>query len=381
MNSNLFTITKKCVRTKARAGQLLTAHGLIETPVFMPVATQGSVKTVSNDDLISAGVELFISNAYHLYLRPGLDVINRFNGLHGFTGWTKGITTDSGGFQLYSLAKLRKISAEGVEFQSHIDGSAHFFSPEKVIDIQSQLGADIIMCFDECPPYPSSYEYAQKSMELTLEWAKRCKSRFNQVRNKQQFLFGIVQGNTFHDLREQSLARTVEFDFDGYSIGGLSVGEPKDVMYELIERYVNKLPEPKPRYTMGIGLPEDIWYCVEHGVDMFDCVIPSRNGRNGQAFTTYGKVNIKNAEYRTDQGPLDPDCECSACRRYTRAYLHHLYHSGELLALRLLTLHNIFFIIKLTKIIRASIKQDNFLAEKEQFLKKYNSLKGPNGDL
>jgi len=375
----LFTLIQKDEQTKARLGKIVTARNEIETPVFMPVGTQGTVKGISNDELELCGAQMIITNAYHLYLRPGMEVINKFNGIHKFTGWNRSITTDSGGYQLYSLTELRKISEAGVEFQSHVDGSMHFFSPEKVIQIQSQIGSDIMMSFDECPPYPSSYEYTKKSLELTAAWAKKGKTEFEKIINergfKNQFLFGIVQGGTYHDLRKISLEKTTALDFDGYSLGGLAVGEPKEIMYELIDNHIQSLPGNKVRYAMGIGQPEDIWHCAEHGVDMFDCVIPTRNGRNGQALTSSGKVNIKNSENRNSDSPLDDDCSCPVCKTYPKAYLHHLYHAGEILGLRLLTLHNIFFIINLTKIIRESIKNNDFLRQKEIFLNKYNNIK------
>jgi len=367
-----FKIDSKCKFTDARIGRIYTQHGEIQTPVFMPVATQSTVKTLSNLDLIQIGVDIFITNTYHLYLRPGIETIVKAGGLHKFCGWTKSIITDSGGYQLYSLTKLRKITEDGVEFQSHIDGSLHFFSPEKIIEIQNLLGADIIVCLDECVSYPSIYEYVKTSTELTLKWAKRCKLRFNELNSKNQ-LFGIIQGSTYDDLRKYSLEKTLQLNFDGYAFGGLSVGEPKQIMYEIIEKNTCLLPENKPRYVMGVGLPEDIWYCVEKGIDMFDCIIPTRNGRNGQAFTSYGKVNIKNSIYKNDFAPLDIECNCFTCRNYTRAYIHHLFHAGEILALRLLTFHNIFFIIGITNKIKEAIKKGNFLEEKKNFFEKYNS--------
>jgi len=373
-----FEILKKSKETKARVGILKTSHGEVNTPVFMPVATQGTVKTISNNELHQIKVEMFVANTYHLYLRPGVQIIKKANGLHKFINWEKPILTDSGGYQVYSLATLRKITTEGVEFQSHIDGSTHFFSPEKVIDLQTEFGADIIMCFDECSPYPCSYDYAKNSMELTLDWAKRCKRHFENIKepkNSSQLLFGITQGSTYLDLRKESALKTIDIDFDGYAIGGLSVGEPKEITFEVVKEITPLFPEEKPRYAMGVGTPEEIWHCVEQGIDMFDCVIPTRNGRNGQALTSFGKLNIKNAEFKEDFNPLDPLCDCPVCKDYSRSYIHHLFHSGELLSLRLLTLHNLFFMIKLLNLIRNSIKSEIFLEEKKKFLEKYGNSK------
>ncbi len=287
----------------------------------MPVGTQGSVKTVSQQDLEEMGAEIILGNAYHLYLKPGCDLIEEAGGLHKFIGWKRPMLTDSGGFQVFSLATLRKINENGVEFQSHIDGSKHIFTPESATDNQRRIGADIIMCFDECVAYPTTHDYAQKSMEVTLRWAQRCKDRFIATAKPEesQLLFGIVQGSVFEDLRKESAKRTVDIDFPGYALGGLSVGEPKDELHAMIEAAVPILPQHKPRYLMGVGTPEDLWECIERGIDMFDCVLPTRNGRNGQAITSTGKVNIKNAEYQRDFGPLDPACDCPTCRNYSRA--------------------------------------------------------------
>ncbi|MDI6641823.1 MAG: tRNA guanosine(34) transglycosylase Tgt [Elusimicrobiota bacterium] len=379
----MFRIEKKCSKTRARTGKISTQHGEISTPVFMPVGTQGTVKTISNNELIELNTEIFVTNTYHLYLRPGIKVIKDSGGLHKFIGWNRPLLTDSGGYQVYSLADLRKITTDGVEFQSHIDGSQHFFSPESVIEMQKDLGADIVMCFDDCAPYPSSYDYAKESMERTLQWARRSKkavsskqSAISEKKNcelstvNRQLLFGIIQGSTYIDLRKVSAIKTVELNFDGYALGGLSVGEPKEVRLEIIENILPLLPAEKPRYAMGIGTPEEILTCIEFGIDMFDCVLPTRNGRNGQAITTFGKLNIKNSEYKTDYNPLDPECGCPVCQQHSRAYLHHLFHSGELLSMRLLTLHNLFFMLKLLDRIRKSIEEDRFLYLKEKFLKK-----------
>ncbi|OGS21295.1 MAG: tRNA guanosine(34) transglycosylase Tgt [Elusimicrobia bacterium RIFOXYA2_FULL_39_19] len=371
----MFEIIKKSKETRARKGIMRTAHGEVNTPVFMPVATQGTVKTVSSEELKKIGTHLFVSNAYHLYLRPGAKLINSAGGLHKYINWDRSILTDSGGFQVYSLSTLRKITKEGVKFQSHIDGSSHLFTPESVMDLQMELGSDIMMCFDECVPYPSTYEYAKNSMEMTIDWAKRCKKQFVESKtervNKKQFLFGIVQGSTYLDLRKESALRTIEIDFDGYALGGLAVGEPADITNEIVVNTAPLLPEDKPRYAMGVGTPEELWAYIENGIDVFDCVLPSRNGRNGQALTFSGKVNIRNAQYSNDFGPLDEGCSCPVCTEYSRSFIHHLFRSGELLSLRLLTLHNLFFMLKLINLISTSIDEDNFLSQKEKFFDKY----------
>src|SRR3989339_399757 len=369
-----FEIEALSSQCAARAAKLATARGVIETPVFMPVGTQGSVKTISNEELKSIGAQIILGNSYHLYLRPGTELIEKAGGLQKFIGWNAPMLTDSGGFQIFSLATLRRIESQGVQFQSHIDGSKHLFTPEKSMDIQRSIGADIIMCFDECTPYPCAHDYAARSVDLSVEWARRCKEYFYSKENiYDQLLFGIIQGSVYQDLRKDSALRTIEIDFPGYALGGLSVGEPKEEMYSVLRETVGLLPKNKPHYLMGVGMPEDIWEAVENGIDMFDCVLPTRNGRNGQAFTSLGKVNIRNAEYVSDFGPLYPECDCPACKGYTRAYLNHLFRAQELLVLRLLTLHNLNFMIKLLKVIRNSIKSDNFLQEKERFLKQYRS--------
>ena len=371
-----FIIEKKCRDTKARVGRIITAYGEVETPVFMPVGTQGTVKAVSNSELRDIGVQLFISNTYHLYIRPGMDVIKNAGGLHKFINWDRAIITDSGGFQLHSLAKYCKVNNEGAEFKSHIDGSTHFFTPEKVIEIQNHLGSDIMMCFDECTSYPCSRDYAEQSMELTFRWAKRCKKFFLDTHpvDTEQQVFGIVQGSTYLDLRRTSVQELTDVGFDGYALGGLSVGEPKEIMDEIITEIVPFLPEDKPRYVMGVGTPEDIWTCIENGVDMFDCVIPTKNGRNGQALTSSGKLNLKNAVHKNDYSPLDSECPCEVCREYTKAYIHHLFRSGELLALRLLSLHNLYFLIQLVGSIKKSIRSGKFVSEKKKFFENYGKL-------
>ncbi len=381
-----FQVIKKDKETKARAGKIYTAHGEIETPVFIPVGTQGTVKTLSSEELEQANVQIIQGNAYHLSFRPGIEVIRKAEGLHNFMNWKRAILTDSGGFQVFSLSNLREVTPQGVKFRYPYNGSEHFFTPEKSIEIQLALGADILMCFDECTPYPCDYEYAKNSMERTLEWAKRCKEKF-QVENlkfeenknyqlltiNHQLLFGIVQGGIYSDLRRESAEKTIEIGFDGYALGGLSVGEPKEKMYEIVEKIVPLLQEDLPHYLMGVGTPEEIWETVGMGVDMFDCVQPTRNARNGQVFTTFGKLNIKNATYRNDFRPLDEECLCPVCQNYTRAYLSHLYRAEEILGLRLNTLHNLYFMIKLFGLIRKSIVENCFLEEKEKFLNKYFS--------
>jgi queuine tRNA-ribosyltransferase len=334
----------------------------------MPVGTQATVKTLSPEDLAGLGAEIILSNTYHLFLRPGHELIREFGGLHGFMNWKRPILTDSGGFQVFSLAELRKITEEGVTFQSHVDGGAkHFITPEVAIEIQEALGADIIMAFDECVPYPATRDYAQESLDRTLRWAKRCSSA---KKNTGQALFGIVQGGMYPDLRKMSTEALVDIGFDGYAIGGLSVGETKPVMYEMIEASVPALPKDKPRYLMGVGTPEDLLEGVERGIDMFDCVMPTRNGRNGTFFTTFGRVVIRNAQYERDKLPIDPECGCYTCRNFSRAYLRHLFNASELLALRLGTIHNLFYYLNLMRGIRSSIEQGRFVEFKKEVLAK-----------
>ncbi|OGW09638.1 MAG: tRNA guanosine(34) transglycosylase Tgt [Nitrospinae bacterium RIFCSPLOWO2_12_39_16] len=354
-NSNCFEVLHKDKYTSARLGKLKTYHGEITTPVFMPVGTQASVKTLSPQDLKDNDVEIILGNTYHLYLRPGHNIINEMGGLHSFIGWNRPILTDSGGFQVFSHSDLRKINEDGVEFRSYIDGSRHFMTPELSIEIQESLGADIIMIFDEPVPYPSTYEYTLQSEKLTTKWAKRCKERHNK---KGQLLFGIVQGGIYEDLRKKSVEEIADIEFDGYAIGGLSVGEGKEQMYRLTDYVAPLLPFDKPRYLMGVGTPDDIVRCVSMGVDMFDCVIPTRNARNGCLFTGNGKVNIRNAQYIKDENPLDPNCSCYTCKNFSLAYLRHLFASKEILSLRLNTIHNIHYYVTLMKKIRDAIAED-----------------------
>ncbi len=336
----------------ARVGKLFTAHGEITTPVFMPVGTRASVKAVTSHDLQDVGAEIILGNTYHLYLRPGDELIRDMGGLHNFSLWHRPILTDSGGFQVFSLSSLREISKEGVIFRSHLDGSKHLFTPEKVVEIQENLGSDVMMVLDECVAYGASYEYTLKSVELTTTWAKRS---YRARTSSSQLLFGIVQGGFVKELRKRSAQELSEIAFDGLAIGGLSVGEPKSVMMEILAYTVEFLPEDRPRYLMGVGKPLDILRAIEMGIDMFDCVLPTRNARNGTLFTSTGKINIKRKEYEKDDSPLDPSCNCYTCRHYSRAYLRHLYTCKELLSYRLNTIHNLAFYINLIKEARCAI--------------------------
>ncbi|MFC1546311.1 tRNA guanosine(34) transglycosylase Tgt [bacterium] len=366
-----FILHKKSAETSARLGELNTAHGKVKTPVFMPVGTQGTVKTLSKEELEQCGVEIILNNTYHLYLRPGRDVIKKAGGIHKFINWDKPILSDSGGFQVFSLGALRRVKKGGVEFASHIDGTKYLFTPENVISFQLDMGVDISMCFDECVAYPADYGYVKHSVNLTTEWAEKCRTVFKDKKNNGQYLYGIIQGGMYKDLRKKSAEEIMNIGFDGYSIGGLSVGEPKHEMYEVLNNLMPLLPEESPHYLMGIGTPEDIWECAGLGIDMFDCVMPTRNARNGTLFTSSGKISIRNAPYKEDFSPLDSECDCYTCRNYSRAYLHHLFRAGEILGLRLNTLHNIYFMIRLISKIRESIENNTFIKEKEKFLKKY----------
>ena len=360
-----FEVLKKDIQTGARLGRIMTSHGEVQTPVFMPVGTQGTVKALLPETLSELGVEMILGNTYHLYLRPGHQLIRDLGGLHHFMHWDKPILTDSGGFQVYSLGALRKISEAGVLFQSHIDGSRHFISPEIAVSIQEALGSDIVMCLDECTPYPITLREAEKSLDLTLQWAVRSKKA---AKNSEQALFGIVQGGMYPDLRKKSVEKLVEINFDGYAMGGLSVGEPKEIMMNTVVNINPLLPFDKPRYLMGVGLPEDIVACVDHGVDLFDCVIPTRSARNGLLFTNHEKVVIKHARYRDDPLPVDRLCDCYTCRNYSRAYLRHLFMAKEILAMVLNTIHNVRFYMRLMERIREAIREDRYLEFKEKFL-------------
>ena len=338
----------------------------------MPVGTQATVKTMSPQDLTELGAEIILSNTYHLFLRPGHELIREFGGLHGFMNWQRPILTDSGGFQVFSLADLRKITDEGVTFQSHLDGGAkHVITPEAAIGIQEALGADIIMAFDECIPYPATRDYAQEALDRTLQWAERCRAA---KQDRGQALFGIVQGGMYPELRKRSAEALVATGFDGYAIGGLSVGETKPLMYEMVEATAPSLPEDHPRYLMGVGTPEDLVECVDRGIDMFDCVMPTRNARNGTFFTSFGRVVIRNARYERDPGPIDPECGCSTCRNFSRAYLRHLFNAGEVLALRLGTVHNLYFYLNLMREVRRNIELGTFGEFKKAFLAKRETL-------
>lgn len=355
----------------ARAGVITTPHGTVETPVFMPVGTQGTVKGMTKEELIELGSEIILGNTYHLHLRPGDDIVAKFGGLHGFSKWEKPILTDSGGFQVFSLGHLRKITEEGVAFSSHLDGSKCFLSPEKSIEIQNNLGSDIVMLFDECPPGMSSRQYLVPSIERTARWAKRCIDAHK--RPEEQGLFVIVQGGIYEDLREKSLESLLEMDesFSGYAMGGLAVGEPREDMYRILENITPKFPENKPRYLMGVGEPLDMLEAVESGIDMMDCVQPTRIGRHGTVFTKYGRLVVKNAGYAEDDRPLDEGCNCYVCRNYSRGYIRHLLKAGEILGQRLTTYHNLYFLVHLMKNARKAILEDRFPEFKEEFIKNY----------
>jgi queuine tRNA-ribosyltransferase len=367
---------------EARAGVLSTRRAVIETPVFMPVGTAGTVKGIRFEELESPDLDpkIILGNTYHLWLRPGIETIRACGGLHKFIAWNRSLLTDSGGFQVWSLGALRKISEEGVEFRSHIDGSLQFLSPEISMEVQAALGSEIVMAFDECAPGQCTYDEAATSLELTARWASRSRARFDQLQaiaadngrlesdNRAQALFGIVQGASHIELRKQSMQRTVDVGFDGYAIGGLSVGEEKPVMFEVIDATAPLLPVNQPRYLMGVGTPEDLIESVARGIDMFDCVLPTRNGRNGQAFTSSGKINIKNARWTMDNSPLDENCSCSVCRRYSRAYLRHLFLSGEMLSSILLTHHNLAFFLDTMRRVRQSIRSGEFPTFRREFI-------------
>ena len=356
----------------ARAGRIFTPHGEVETPVFMPVGTQASVKALDQVDLKTIDARIILGNAYHLYLRPGTEVLEAAGGIHRFMQWHRPVLTDSGGFQVFSLDGLRKVTPDGVTFQSHLDGSRHHFTPEFATDVQISIGADIMMCFDECTEYPVTRDKAAESMRMTLQWAERCKRRWEEREAAGQALFGIVQGSVYEDLRVESADATVALDFPGYAIGGVSVGESKAEMVSAVDWVAPRLPEHKPRYLMGVGPPEDLLEAIERGVDMFDCVMPTRNARNGTLFTSRGKINIKNARFATDFGPIDPDCGCPVCARYSRAYLSHLWRAKEISALRLNTLHNLFHMLQLAALARGAIRNGVFRAFKRAFLEAYS---------
>ena len=365
-----YELIKTCKQSGARLGVLHTPHGDIETPIFMPVGTQATVKSMTPEELKEeVGAQIILSNTYHLYLRPGHELVKKAGGLHEFMHWDKPILTDSGGFQVFSLGPLRKISEEGVEFRSHLDGSKHFLTPEKAMEIQNALGSDIMMAFDECAPYPASREYVKNSLERTTRWLERCKEAHKNP--EKQALFGIIQGGMYKDLREQSAKEITAIDLPGYAIGGLSVGEPKPMMYDILEHTTPFMPVDKPRYLMGVGSPDDLIEGVIRGVDMFDCVLPTRIARNGTAMTSQGKVVVRNATYAEDFTPLDPECDCYTCRNYTKAYIRHLIKTNEILGARLITTHNLHFLLKLMENIRQAIREDRLLDFREEFFTKY----------
>ncbi len=364
--------------SKARAGKFETDHGVVETPVFMPVGTQGTVKAVNQSCLENdIKAQIVLSNTYHLYLRPGTDVLEKAGGLHKFINWKKPILTDSGGYQVFSLSELRKIKSDGVEFRSHLDGSKHFFTPAKVIAIQRSIGADIIMALDECTPYPCDYDYARHSKKLTSDWAVLNKEAFENSQplyGHKQFLFGIIQGSIYKDLRESSAKEIIRQDFDGYAIGGLAVGEPTDTMYEMVNFTTDFMPENKPRYLMGVGRPENILEAIQRGIDMFDCVMPTRNARNANLFTSAGVLSMRNAKYKDDFSTIDENCDCYTCRNYTKAYLRHLYTAKEILALELGSIHNLHFYMNLVRTAREKIIEGNFIDWKEKIINKISQV-------
>ncbi len=372
----MFKVTTEDKDSGARCGVLKTAHGEIRTPVFMPVGTLGVVKALCPEELEDCGVQIILSNTYHLYLRPGEKIIKKAGGLHKFISWEKPILTDSGGYQVFSLATLRQVKNRGVEFQSHIDGSRHFLTPEKVMEIQFDLASDIVVPLDECLPHPVEKSHAARSLKRTTDWAKRSKKHFEFLYqkskiNNRQLLFGIVQGSTYPDLRREGVLRLLDIDFDGYCLGGLSVGEPLSVAYEIIEATVKYLDNNKPRYLMGVGTPGDLLESVERGIDLFDCVMPTRNGRNGGAFTNYGKINLRNAKFLSDYNPIETGCNCYTCRNFSCAYLKHLFSVKEMLASKLVSLHNVHFYANLMKNIRQSINNNTFKEFKKNFLRNY----------
>lgn len=369
---NIGTFTIQHTDGAARAGELLTAHGVIPTPIFMPVGTQGSVKAVCPQDLKDLGARIILGNTYHLYLRPGDEMIARRGGLHRFMHWDRPILTDSGGFQVFSLSALRKLSEDGVAFSSHIDGSKHFFTPEKAISIQHNLGSDIMMVLDECVPYGADYQYTRKSLERTTRWAARCRAAYPQG-GGEQLLFGIGQGGFFKDLREESIRQLRDIPFDGYALGGLSVGESKAEMMDILYHSAPLLPVEKARYLMGVGTPLDIVRGIDAGIDIFDCVLPTRNARNGTLFTSQGKLNIKRAEFAEDDSPLDPQCSCYTCRNFSRAYLRHLYQAREILSYRLNTIHNLSYFLSVVTAARQAIQDGAFQSFKSRMESIYDT--------
>jgi queuine tRNA-ribosyltransferase len=371
----MFELLGRDPSSKARRGRLTTARGVIDTPAYMPVGTQGSVKAISSRELVELGAQIVLGNTYHLFVRPGLDVIRKFGGLHRFMNWEGPILTDSGGYQIFSLAKLRKITEEGAHFQNHIDGSAAFISPEIAMEIQGVLGSDIAMVLDECPPWPCEYEYAARSLEMTLRWAERCKAiaESGDRKPERQLVFGIVQGATFEELRKSSAQALAAMEFDGYAVGGVSVGEPEPEMMEAVEWSEPHLPENKPRYAMGLGTPPQLIELIARGIDMFDCVLPTRLARNAVAFTAAGSLNLKNAEFTSQTGPVEEGCVCEACHGYSRAYIRHLLKSEEILGLRLLSIHNLHFYLDLMKRARLALEGGTFSEFRASFVSGYRA--------
>ena len=386
MTAVTFDLLKTDERTRARRGIVHTPHGDIQTPIFMPVGTAATVKAMRPEQVEEMGAQIILSNTYHLYLRPGHDIVKEAGGLHKFMNWNKPILTDSGGFQVFSLGKMRKITEEGVKFQSHIDGSRHMLSQEKSIEVQHALGSDIMMAFDECAPYPADRDYVKRSFERTSRWLERCKAYHEEYCERNggesqvlgegvnQSLFGIMQGGVYKDMRRESAAQVVDMDLPGYSIGGLSVGEPKEIMYDVMDDCVELLPKNKPRYLMGVGSPDCLFEGVERGIDMFDCVLPTRIARHGMAMTSQGRVNIKNKKYERDYSPLDPNCDCYVCRNYSRAYLRHLFKADEILSAMLMSTHNLHFLIKTMENIRQSIDEGRFSEYKKEFFDAYGEF-------
>ena len=364
-----YELIKECKQSGARLGKVHTPHGSFDTPVFMPVGTQATVKTMTPHELKDIDAKIILSNTYHLYLRPGHDLIKEAGGLHKFMNWDRPILTDSGGFQVFSLSKLRDITEEGVKFRSHIDGSSHFLSPEKAIEIQNALGSDIMMAFDECTPYPADYDYTKNSLERTIRWAKRCMKAHKNEEN--QSLFGIIQGGMYKDLRKYSVDKMTELDLPGYSVGGLSVGEPASLMYEMLEYTVPLMPKNKPRYLMGVGTPDYLIESAIRGIDMCDCVLPTRMGRNGAVMTSHGRLIVRNASFAKDFRPLDEECDCYVCKNFTRSYIRHLLKAGEVLGIRLTSWHNVHFLLNLMKNVRQAIKEDRLLDFRDEFAMKY----------
>jgi queuine tRNA-ribosyltransferase len=381
-----FNISGKDKKNKARTGKFITDHGIVETPIFMPVGTQGTVKAVNQSYLLSdIKAQIVLSNTYHLYLRPGMEVLEKAGGLHKFMNWEKPILTDSGGYQIFSLSELRKLKTDGVEFRSHLDGSTHFFTPEKVIKIQRSIGSDIMMALDECTPYPCEYDYALKSTELTSRWAELNKEAFEKsspLYGQDQYLFGIIQGSIYKDLREKSFKDLISLNFDGFAIGGLAVGEPIETLYEIVDFLTDFMPIDKPRYLMGVGRPENILEAIERGIDMFDCVMPTRNGRNSYLFTSNGVLSMRNAQYKDDFSTIDVECDCYTCRNYSRAYIRHLFIAKEILALELSSIHNLHFYLNLVSEARQKIKEGTFSDWKNEKINKiYANNKNENGGI